>query len=173
MARQRFCGTSHRLTMLARLKFLPVRPAGLECFAQAPRKFAGRPEEDGRVLGSAERRSVEGRGVLQRGVLRAVAALDAPLSRVTLTLAPGASHIVIYHLVVDGSARARLEGGPDVGLSPGDIVVFPHGDAHHLSGGTGGNQVESAAILGRSRPATFRRCTPVAVGRRRGSCAAT
>jgi AraC-like DNA-binding protein len=65
----------------------------------------------------------------------------------TLTLAPGASHIVIYHLVVDGSARACLAGGPDVGLSPGDIVVFPHGDAHHLSGGTGGNQVESAAVL--------------------------
>jgi len=62
-------------------------------------------------------------------------------------LAPDASHIVIYHLVVDGSARARLEGRPDVGLSPGDIVVFPHGDAHHLSGGTGGNQVESAAVL--------------------------
>ncbi len=52
--------------MPARSKFLPVRPAGLECFAQAPRKFAGRPEEDGRVLGSVERRSVEGRGVLQR-----------------------------------------------------------------------------------------------------------
>jgi hypothetical protein len=36
--------------MLARLKILPVRPAGLECFAQAPRHFAWRPEEDGRVL---------------------------------------------------------------------------------------------------------------------------
>src|SRR6187399_2084488 len=29
------------------------------------------------------------------------------------TLAPGAQHLVIYHLVVDGAARARLEGGPD------------------------------------------------------------
>ena len=39
------------------------------------------------------------------------------------------------------------EGGPDVELSPGDIVVFPHGDPHHLSGGSGANQVESAAVL--------------------------
>ena len=63
------------------------------------------------------------------------------------TLAPGAQHLVIYHLVVDGSARARLEGGPDVELTPGDIVVFPHGDPHHLSGGSGANRVESAAVL--------------------------
>ena len=28
------------------------------------------------------------------------------------TLAPDAPHMVIYHFVVDGSALARLEGGP-------------------------------------------------------------
>jgi len=63
------------------------------------------------------------------------------------TLAPGAPHMVIYHFVVDGSARVCLEDGPDVELSPGDIVVFPHGDPHHLSGGSGSNQVESAAVF--------------------------
>ena len=72
--------------------------------------------------------------------------LSTPHSRtLASTLAPGAQHLVIYHLVVDGSALARLEGGPDVELSPGDIVVFPHGDPHRLSGGSGANQVESAA----------------------------
>jgi hypothetical protein len=35
----------------------------------------------------------------------------------------------------------------DAELSPGDIVVFPHGDPHHLSSGSGANQVESAAVL--------------------------
>jgi AraC-like DNA-binding protein len=64
-------------------------------------------------------------------------------------LAPAASHIVIYHLVVDGSARVWLDDGPEVGLSPGDIVIFPHGDAHHLGNGSGGSQVESAAVLGK------------------------
>jgi hypothetical protein len=74
--------------------------------------------------------------------------LSTPHSRtLASTLAPGAQHLVIYHLVVDGSARARLEGGPDVELSPGDIVVFPHGDPHHLSGLTEGGQIDSAAIL--------------------------
>jgi AraC-like DNA-binding protein len=74
--------------------------------------------------------------------------LSTPHSRtLASTLAPGAQHLVIYHLVMDGYARARLEGGPEVDLSPGDIVVFPHGDAHHLSGGSGANRVESAAVL--------------------------
>jgi len=74
--------------------------------------------------------------------------LSTPHSRTLApTLAPGAQHLVIYHFVVDGSARARLKGGSDVELSPGDIVVFPHGDPHHLSAGSGANQIESAAVL--------------------------
>lgn len=64
-------------------------------------------------------------------------------------LAPGAPHIVVYHFVVEGTARARVEGGADIELMPGDIVVFPHGDPHHLSAGPGTNPVESAALLQR------------------------
>lgn len=62
-------------------------------------------------------------------------------------LAPGARHLVIYHFVVEGSARAQVEGGQDVELSPGDIVVFAHGDPHLLSSGSGGKPVESAVVL--------------------------
>jgi AraC-like DNA-binding protein len=76
--------------------------------------------------------------------------LSMPHCRVlTPTLAPGAPHIVIYHLVVEGTARARVDDGPDFELSPGDIVVFPHGDPHDLSGGTGTSRVDDAAILRR------------------------
>jgi AraC-like DNA-binding protein len=63
------------------------------------------------------------------------------------TLAPGAPHMLIYHFVADGSARVCLEGEPDLELSPGDIVVFPHGDPHHLSGGSGSYQIDGAEIL--------------------------
>jgi AraC-like DNA-binding protein len=74
--------------------------------------------------------------------------LSTPHCRVLAsTLAPGAPHIMMYHLVVDGSARASVQGGPDVDLSPGDLVVFPHGDPHHLSGGSGTNPVDAAAVL--------------------------
>jgi AraC-like DNA-binding protein len=74
--------------------------------------------------------------------------LSTPHCRVLAsTLAPGAPHLMMYHLVVDGSARASVQGGPDVDLSPGDLVVFPHGDPHQLSGGSGTNPVDAAAVL--------------------------
>ena len=64
--------------------------------------------------------------------------LSTPHCRVLApVLAPGAPHIVVYHFVVEGTARARVEGGADLELMPGDIVVFPHGDPHHLSAGPG------------------------------------
>lgn len=50
-------------------------------------------------------------------------------------VAPGASHVVVYHLVTDGDVVAELNGGESVTLKPGDVVVFPHGDAHHMSSG--------------------------------------
>lgn len=50
-------------------------------------------------------------------------------------LAPGAIHLVVYHLVVDGGAVAVLPDGQSMPLEPGDVIVFPHGDRHLLSSG--------------------------------------
>jgi AraC-like DNA-binding protein len=50
-------------------------------------------------------------------------------------IAPGAEHLVLYHLVVDGGAVIELTDGGFIELKPGDIVIFPHGDAHHMSSG--------------------------------------
>ena len=47
-------------------------------------------------------------------------------------LAPGAPHLVIFHLVLEGKAFARTEKGKAVALEPGDIIVLPHGDPHQL-----------------------------------------
>jgi AraC-like DNA-binding protein len=46
------------------------------------------------------------------------------------TLAPGAPHLVIYHLLTEGRALAQTGEGQPVALEPGDVVIFPHGDAH-------------------------------------------
>ena len=73
--------------------------------------------------------------------------LSTPTAAHWPTLAPGAPHMLIYHFVVDGSARVCLEGEPEIELSPGDIVLFPHGDPHHLSSGSGSNQLDGAALL--------------------------
>jgi AraC-like DNA-binding protein len=76
--------------------------------------------------------------------------LSTPHCRVLApALAPDAPHMVVYHFVVEGTARAGVEGGSDVGLSPGDIVVFPYGDPHYLSAGAGTHPIASATLLQR------------------------
>src|SRR5215217_1796678 len=93
---ERFCGGAGRLTMPERLEFLTGSPAGLECFAEAPGNFAGRPEAHGRVFGGPERCPAEGRDVLQRGVLRAVATVNASLQNTGVD--PGAGRAAHGHL---------------------------------------------------------------------------
>ena len=53
------------------------------------------------------------------------------------TLGLGAAHLVLYHLVIDGGAVVEMADGHSVDLKPGDVVIFPHGDPHHMSSGAG------------------------------------
>jgi AraC-like DNA-binding protein len=48
-------------------------------------------------------------------------------------LAPGAAHFLLYHLVVEGSAVVEMGDGQPLELNSGDVVIFPNGDAHHMS----------------------------------------
>jgi AraC-like DNA-binding protein len=60
----------------------------------------------------------------------------APASKALApSLAPGAPHLVIYHLVIEGRAVARLGDGEWLSLGPGDVVIFPHGDPHLVTSG--------------------------------------
>lgn len=58
-------------------------------------------------------------------------------------LAPGAHRLIIYHYLMEGRANARLETGARVPLRAGDIVIFPHGDAHYIANGLPENPVDS------------------------------
>jgi AraC-like DNA-binding protein len=60
-----------------------------------------------------------------------------PRSEVVATqFAPGSRHMIIYHLVTEGRCAASLEGGKPIEIGSGDIVIFPHGDAHILGSGS-------------------------------------
>jgi AraC-like DNA-binding protein len=50
-------------------------------------------------------------------------------------LAPGAEHVIVYHLLTEGRATIRLEDGTSLALSAGDLVMIPHGDPHILENG--------------------------------------
>jgi len=58
-------------------------------------------------------------------------------------LSPGAERLIIYHFLTEGRAYARLLDGPREELVAGDIVIFPHGDAHLLGNGPPGRPVDS------------------------------
>ena len=46
---------------------------------------------------------------------------------------PGAEHLISYHILTSGCGWGGLTGEPAVPLAPGDVIVFPHGDAHVMS----------------------------------------
>lgn len=48
---------------------------------------------------------------------------------------PAAEHLISYHVVTHGRCYGGLMGEEQVELAPGDVIVFPHGDAHIMSSG--------------------------------------
>lgn len=50
-------------------------------------------------------------------------------------VAPGAEYMILYHLLIDGRCAIEMPDGQSIALDPGDIVIFPHGDAHRMSSG--------------------------------------
>lgn len=59
---------------------------------------------------------------------------ETPLGRsVVHAMFPGSEHMISYHVILEGSCWAIVEGEPAVHLSAGDVIVFPHGDTHVLT----------------------------------------
>jgi AraC-like DNA-binding protein len=61
-------------------------------------------------------------------------------------LAPGAERLVIYHLLTEGEARARMADGLQLPLAAGDVVIIPHGDPHTLSNGSPASLLDPAGL---------------------------
>ncbi|MBZ5643986.1 MAG: AraC family transcriptional regulator [Acidobacteriia bacterium] len=71
-----------------------------------------------------------------------------PACDVAAFLRKGPRHVIIYHLLTSGRAQGEVEHSAHrVDLVPGDIVVFPHGDAHILSNGSPARIVDNALHL--------------------------
>jgi AraC-like DNA-binding protein len=50
---------------------------------------------------------------------------------------PAAEHLISYHILTEGRCYGGLIGEEPVELVAGDVIVFPHGDAHVMSSGRG------------------------------------
>jgi len=71
-------------------------------------------------------------------------------------LAPEAGHLIIYHYLTEGRAYAQLPEGRREELSAGDIVIFPHGDAHLLGNGPSVKPVDSLQTFGKNLTEGFK-----------------
>ncbi|MFL5629696.1 MAG: AraC family transcriptional regulator [Gemmatimonadaceae bacterium] len=49
---------------------------------------------------------------------------------------PDAEHLISYHILLTGGCWGGLDG-EQVHMEPGDVIVFPHGDAHIMSSADG------------------------------------
>ena len=50
---------------------------------------------------------------------------------------PASEHLIPYHILTSGICWAGVAGENQVLMEPGDVVVFPHGDAHLMSSAEG------------------------------------
>ena len=67
---------------------------------------------------------------------------------------PGVEHMMEFHCIASGSCWASIVGAEPVRLDEGDIVVFPHGDAHVMSSAPGmRTKIHDAGLQFAPRPA--------------------
>ncbi len=63
-------------------------------------------------------------------------------------LSAASKHVIIFHLLTEGRGHARIEGETrPLSLVAGDLVIFPHGDAHLMGNGPPVKPVDSAKQL--------------------------
>ena len=65
---------------------------------------------------------------------------------------PGAEHLIAYHILTKGRGFGGLIGEEQVELAPGDVIVFPHGDANLMSSD---RDVRIAPHVNTSAPARY------------------
>jgi AraC-like DNA-binding protein len=67
---------------------------------------------------------------------------------------PGVEHMMEFHGVASGSCYAAIVGDQAIRLNEGDIVIFPHGDAHVMSSTPGMRaKINDAGLQFAPRPA--------------------
>ncbi|HEX4936636.1 MAG TPA: AraC family transcriptional regulator [Gemmatimonadaceae bacterium] len=60
-----------------------------------------------------------------------------PARELAPRILPEVEHLISYHVIMEGECWGGPEGEPQRRLSKGDIIVFPHGDAHLMSNAEG------------------------------------
>jgi AraC-like DNA-binding protein len=62
---------------------------------------------------------------------------------------PGADHLISYHVITYGACWASVDGESPMQLVAGDVIVFPHGDAHAMGSSPGLRNPPNLAVYQR------------------------
>ena len=75
---------------------------------------------------------------------------EAPPSRdIAATVMPGVQRVMEYHVIARGACWGHAVGHEPLRLNEGDLILFPHGDAHILSSAPGMRATPDMAIFAR------------------------
>lgn len=78
--------------------------------------------------------------------------VETPPGRsIVRSIFPDAEHLISYHVITRGTCWAGPIGEAPMPLATGDVIVFPHGDAHVLSSAPGMRDTPDLALY---RPPT-------------------
>ena len=50
---------------------------------------------------------------------------------------PSAEHLISYHILLEGRCFGGINGEKELEMNAGDVIVFPHGEAHTMSSAPG------------------------------------
>lgn len=124
--------------MIAPPESLIRRPARARELIERPAQPTDRPT--GRDARAVDPLSAVFRAVRLRGAVYFLfdasppwIAAAPPGRELAPTVMPGAQHLIEYHVVKRGVCNGGLLGERTTRLGAGDVIVFPHGDAHVMS----------------------------------------
>ncbi len=127
--------------MTARPHFLIERPPRVRFLPERPPRLLDRPRE---LPVNTDPLSAVLQAVRLQGAIYFLVdvsspwVVEAPAAREILPVVmPGAQHLIEYHVVTRGELWGGLLDQPPVRLGPGDVILFPQGDAHVMSSAPG------------------------------------
>lgn len=77
-----------------------------------------------------------------------------PTQELAHIVMPGSEHVIAYHVISSGGCWTGPPGGPATRLEEGDIIIYPHGDAHIMAsepGMRGPIDIEHHEVAARKR----------------------
>lgn len=77
-----------------------------------------------------------------------------PARELTPAIMPEVEHLISYHILTEGRCYGGVRGEQQVEMQPGDVIVFPQGDAHTMSSAPGVRVAEPHATTPSRYPHT-------------------